>query len=90
MHIKNTKMFGDLAAAAGALDTPRRFPVHNPSTGELLAELPDMQASGVALAIDRADATRERWADLTARERSDILWRWHQLIVDHIDDLPLF
>ena len=86
-HIKNTKAFGDLAAAAGAVETARRFPVHNPSTGELLAELPDMQAAEVSLAIDRADAAREHWASLTARERSDTLGRWHQLIVDHTDDL---
>lgn len=86
-HIKNTKTFDDLAVAAGAVETTSRFSVHNPSTGELLAELPDMQASDVALAIDRADAARESWTGLTARERSDILWRWHQLIVDHIDDL---
>ncbi|WP_348628179.1 NAD-dependent succinate-semialdehyde dehydrogenase [Agrobacterium sp. CNPSo 2736] len=86
-HIKNTNTFGDLAAAAGPVETARRFPVHNPSTGELLAGLPDMQVSDVALAIDRADDARERWAGLTARERSDILWRWHELIVDHIDDL---
>ncbi|TIU26741.1 MAG: aldehyde dehydrogenase family protein, partial [Mesorhizobium sp.] len=27
------------------------------------------------------------WAALTARERSDVLWRWHQLIIDHAGDL---
>ncbi|AIC29998.1 succinate-semialdehyde dehydrogenase (NADP(+)) 2 (plasmid) [Rhizobium etli bv. mimosae str. IE4771] len=86
-HINDIKTFGDLAAAADAVGAVRRFQVHNPSTGELLAELPDMQAADVALAIDRADAARENWAGLTARERSDILWRWHQLILDHMDDL---
>lgn len=27
------------------------------------------------------------WAALPARESSDVLWRWHQLIVDHAGDL---
>ncbi len=34
-----------------------------------------MEAADVAVAIDRADAAREQWAGLTARERSDTLWR---------------
>lgn len=46
-----------------------------------------MQSADVALAIDRADGAGGRLAGLTARERSDILWRWHQPIVDHTDDL---
>ncbi|MGX5851838.1 NAD-dependent succinate-semialdehyde dehydrogenase, partial [Mesorhizobium sp. PL10] len=38
-------------------------------------------------AIGKAHVAQPGWAALTARERSDILWRWHQLIVDHTDDL---
>ena len=63
------------------------FPVFNPSTGEKLAELPDMGAAEAAAAIERAQAAQAGWAGLTARERSDLLWRWHRLIVTHTDDL---
>lgn len=88
-HLKNPELFVDLASVADttAAKSSRRFPVINPSTGELLAELPDMEPADVATAIDRAGAARERWAGLTARERSDTLWRWHQLILEHSDDL---
>ncbi|WP_373694584.1 MULTISPECIES: NAD-dependent succinate-semialdehyde dehydrogenase [Rhizobium] len=88
-HLNRPELFADLAFVADLTpkEGARRFPVFNPSTGELLAELPDMGAADVAVAIDRADAARERWAGLTARERSDALWRWHQLILDHSDDL---
>ncbi|WP_034817685.1 NAD-dependent succinate-semialdehyde dehydrogenase [Ensifer sp. BR816] len=88
-HLKNPALFADLASVPGLTATGgvRRFPVLNPSTGELLAELPDMEAADVARAIDRADAAREHWAGLTARERSDALWQWHQLILDHGNDL---
>ncbi|MUZ74762.1 succinate-semialdehyde dehydrogenase [Agrobacterium vitis] len=86
-HLKSPKAFGDLASVDGSTNPRAQFAVHNPSTGELLAQLPDMQAADVVIAIDRADAAREHWAALTARERSDILWKWQQLIVNHSDDL---
>ncbi|WP_292488428.1 aldehyde dehydrogenase family protein [Mesorhizobium sp.] len=38
-------------------------------------------------ALDKAYVAQPGWAALTARERSDILWRWHQLIIDHAGDL---
>lgn len=39
------------------------------------------------MAIDNAYTAQAGWAALTARDRSDMLWRWHQLIIDHADDL---
>ena len=63
------------------------FPVLDPATGALLAEMPDMGAAGARLAIDRAAGAQAEWAGRTARERSDTLWRWHQLIVRHTGDL---
>ncbi|TIR96981.1 MAG: NAD-dependent succinate-semialdehyde dehydrogenase, partial [Mesorhizobium sp.] len=61
--------------------------VFNPSTGELLAELPDMGVEETRAAIDKAYVAQAEWAALTARERSEMLWQWHQLIVTHTDDL---
>lgn len=71
----------------GPIYGDRSFGVFNPSTGELLARLPDMGALETRAAIDRAYMAQAEWADLTARERSDVLWRWHQLILDHADDI---
>ncbi|MCW0001733.1 NAD-dependent succinate-semialdehyde dehydrogenase [Pararhizobium sp. YC-54] len=88
-HLNNPERFVDLASEPDALaDKPRnRFPVFNPSTGDLLAEIPDMVAEDVSAAIDKACAAQEHWAALTARERSDILWNWHRLILENSDDL---
>ncbi|MGV3552157.1 NAD-dependent succinate-semialdehyde dehydrogenase [Rhizobium sp.] len=88
-HLKNPDLFGaiDRVPALGDITTPNTFKVFNPSTGELLAELPDMGVAETSAAIDRAYAAQAEWAALTARERSDTLWRWHQLIVTHTDDL---
>ncbi|RWD49616.1 MAG: NAD-dependent succinate-semialdehyde dehydrogenase [Mesorhizobium sp.] len=88
-YLKSPTLFGaiDRLPCLGTPVSDRTFEVFNPSTGELLAELPDMGVAETGAAIDRAHATQPGWAALTARERSDMLWRWHQLIVDHADDL---
>ncbi|MGK9338471.1 NAD-dependent succinate-semialdehyde dehydrogenase [Sinorhizobium meliloti] len=87
-HLGNPALFFPSAPdPSGSASHPRRFEVFNPSTGELLARLPDMQAEDAAAAIDRAYAAQAEWAALTARDRSDALWGWHQLIVEHLDDL---
>ncbi|PBC01427.1 succinate-semialdehyde dehydrogenase (NADP(+)) [Mesorhizobium sp. WSM3860] len=88
-HLKSPDLFGAIDRVP-ALGTPvggRTFEVFNPSTGELLAELPDMGIEETRAAIDRAYGAQAEWAGLTARERSEILWQWHQLIVTHTDDL---
>ncbi|ATU95295.1 NAD-dependent succinate-semialdehyde dehydrogenase [Phyllobacterium zundukense] len=88
-HLKNPELFVDLASVPDptSAKATRRFPVFNPSTGELLAELPDMDAVDVAKAIDKAQSAKEQWAALTARERSNTLWIWHELILNHSEDL---
>lgn len=88
-HLKSPGLFAaiDRVPAPGTRAGERVFEVFNPSTGELLARLPDMGVDETRAAIDRAFAAQAGWAALTARERSDVLWRWHQLIVDHTDDL---
>lgn len=80
----------DVLERLPALETTahsRTFEVFNPSTGEKLAQLPDMGVEETRAAIDKAFLAQAGWAALTARQRSDVLWRWHQLIVDHADDL---
>ncbi|TIV69683.1 MAG: NAD-dependent succinate-semialdehyde dehydrogenase, partial [Mesorhizobium sp.] len=88
-HLKSPGLFGaiDRVSMLGAPDGGRTFEVSNPSTGELLAELPDMGVEETRAAIDKAYVAQAEWAALTARERSEMLWQWHQLIVDHTDDL---
>lgn len=88
-HLQSPELFGAIGRvpALGAPIIERTFKVFNPSTGEVLAELPDMGVEETRAAIDKAYTAQSGWAALTARERSVILWRWHQLIVVHTDDL---
>ncbi|QRM32449.1 NAD-dependent succinate-semialdehyde dehydrogenase [Microvirga sp. VF16] len=88
-HLKNPELFVDLAAVPdmNGVEPVNRFSVSNPSTGERLAELPDMDVEDVSRAINKAHAVQGHWAGLTARERSDILWEWHRLILEYRGDL---
>ncbi len=88
-RLKNPDLFKGIADPAwlGLAAGGPTFPVFNPATGERLADIPDMGADETRAAIDRAGEAQAEWAALTARERSDTLWRWHQLIVRHTDDL---
>ncbi|RUZ69594.1 aldehyde dehydrogenase family protein, partial [Mesorhizobium sp. M7A.F.Ca.US.007.01.1.1] len=88
-RLKSPHLFGaiDRLPALGRPVGNKTFEVVNPSTGEVLAELPDMGVEETRAAVDKAYVAQSGWAALTARERSDVLWRWHQLIIDHAGDL---
>lgn len=87
-HLKKPELFSDLARVPeGDFHNLPLFRIFDPATGDLLAELPDMGVSEVSAAIDRAHAAQGSWAALTARQRSDLLWEWHRLILQHSEDL---
>lgn len=70
------------AVASGAV-----FEVDNPSTGEIIARLPDMGAGETARAIDAAHAAQKLWAAYTGKERAALLNALFRLMVDNADDL---
>jgi succinate-semialdehyde dehydrogenase / glutarate-semialdehyde dehydrogenase len=63
--------------------------VHNPSTRRRLGEVPRLPAADVREAIAAAAAAMPAWRARTAKERSQILRCWFQLILDHQDDLAI-
>jgi len=65
----------------------RAFPIHNPATGELVAEVPDLGAAETRAAIEAAAAAMPTWAAKTAKERATLLRAWHGLITRHHEDL---
>ncbi len=67
----------------------KTFPVYNPATGEVLAQVADMGAEETRQAIDAANAAWPAWRALTAGERAGILRRWHDLILENAEDLAL-
>lgn len=64
-----------------------RFAVHNPSTGEVLAEVADCTVEDARTAIDAAKAAQKDWAQFTGKERAAVLRKWFDLMTAHADDL---
>ncbi|MEO5325251.1 NAD-dependent succinate-semialdehyde dehydrogenase [Mesorhizobium sp. CC13] len=75
---------GEWLGCGDATDT---FDVFNPSTGELIATLPNMGRAHAARAIDAAYVAQKEWAKRTGKERAAIMRTLHDLIVTHADDL---
>jgi len=61
--------------------------VRNPSTGEILAQVPDLSIAEIREAIGHADAAQKRWAPTTGKERAQILRRWFDLVMASQRDL---
>jgi succinate-semialdehyde dehydrogenase/glutarate-semialdehyde dehydrogenase len=68
-------------------DSGKTFAVTNPATGEEIARCADLGQAETARAIDAAYAAQPAWAARTAKERSAIMRRWFDLIVENADDL---
>ena len=61
--------------------------VTNPANGQQLGSVPKMGAAETREAIDAAAGALPAWRALTAKERSAILRRWFELMMEHQDDL---
>ncbi|NUU03333.1 NADP-dependent succinate-semialdehyde dehydrogenase [Herbaspirillum robiniae] len=70
-------------------DDGAAFDVVNPADGERLGSVPEMGATETRRAIDAANAAWPAWKKKTAKERSAILRRWHDLMLANADDLAL-
>ncbi len=57
-----------------------QFPVHNPATGEVIAQIPNMGAIEAQAAISKAEEALISWKAKTGKERSAVLRRWFELI----------
>ncbi|WP_165010727.1 NAD-dependent succinate-semialdehyde dehydrogenase [Neisseria yangbaofengii] len=63
--------------------------VTNPANGETVGEVPDMGEQEARDAVDAAYAALPEWSAQTAQERSRILRRWFDLMMEHQDDLAM-
>ncbi|MEQ9867375.1 NAD-dependent succinate-semialdehyde dehydrogenase [Pectobacterium aroidearum] len=59
------------------------FEVVNPATGETIASVAQAGKKETQAAIDAAYAAFPAWKRKTAKERSEILYRWYELILEN-------
>ncbi|HLT69721.1 MAG TPA: succinic semialdehyde dehydrogenase [Acidimicrobiales bacterium] len=64
-----------------------RIEVRSPLNGEILGVVPAGTAEDVAAAVARAREVQRRWAATPVRERAAVLLRYHDLVLDHQDEL---
>jgi succinate-semialdehyde dehydrogenase/glutarate-semialdehyde dehydrogenase len=63
------------------------YPVLNPATGELIADVQKAGAEETNLAIEAANRALPAWRKLTAKERSQRIKRWGELMLSNQKDL---
>ncbi|SPP83565.1 succinate-semialdehyde dehydrogenase [NADP(+)] GabD-like [Drosophila guanche] len=65
------------------------FEVRNPSSGEVIGHVPNMNVSDAQDAINAAKQAYEskEWRSLTAKDRSNLLKKWHKLIEQHTQEI---
>lgn len=63
------------------------FGVFDPSNGVQLAEVANMTVSDAEQAIAAANAAWPAWREKTVKERSIILRKWYDLLMQHQDDI---
>ena len=72
----------------GWIGTPATV-VTNPATHQEIGRVPDMNADDATRAVEAAQRAFPAWSKLTAKQRSNILRKWFELIVAHREDLAL-
>lgn len=88
LHLGEPRLLREEAFIGGAWVTAAgRIEVHNPADRTVIASVPDVGAAGALAAVDAAERALPQWSALTAKERSNILRRWYDLILDHQEDL---
>lgn len=90
MKLSDTALLKDKAYIDGAwvdADSGETFDVKNPATGEVIATLPNMGAAETRRAIEASEAAFANWRALVANDRSKVLKRWYQLIMEAQEDL---
>lgn len=63
------------------------FDVINPANGEVIASVPNGGKAEAKKAVDAAYRAFLSWSKKTAGERSALLYKWHQLIEEHKEEI---
>jgi succinate-semialdehyde dehydrogenase/glutarate-semialdehyde dehydrogenase len=59
------------------------FKVYNPGTGELISAVPYGGEKEAKLAVDAAHEAFQSWSQTTSYERSELIRKWHDVILEH-------
>lgn len=65
----------------------KTFPVHNPATGEMIAQVSNLDSADAERAVQAAENAFTSWKTKTAKERAIVMRKWFDLIIQNTNDL---
>lgn len=68
-------------------DSGKRFQVTNPATGEIIANVADLDVAEFKRAFEAAQIAQKEWAEATGKERAAALRRLFELVMANQEDL---
>jgi succinate-semialdehyde dehydrogenase/glutarate-semialdehyde dehydrogenase len=92
LPLKDPELFRQQAYLSGHwcnADSGATTAVNDPATGDVLGTVPTMGADETRRAIADAKKAWPDWRRRTAKERSIILRKWHDLMLANVDDLGM-
>ncbi|WP_376703045.1 NADP-dependent succinate-semialdehyde dehydrogenase [Mesorhizobium sp. ISC25] len=92
MNLTDPSLFREQACIGGrwiGVSGDAGIAVRNPATGELLGHVPALGVTETRAAIEAARIAQMDWAARPAKERSNILRRWFELMMANQDDLGM-
>ena len=90
MQLNDSKLFRQQCFINGEwvdADDSSTIDVTNPASGEVLGTIPKLGADETRRAVEAANASWNNWRAKTAKERSTVLHRWYDLMLEHKEDL---
>lgn len=88
--LKDRSLLTDKAYVGGqwiGAEGGKSIAVTDPFDGSIIGHVPDLGVEAVREAIDAAAIAQVAWAKRSAKERSVVLKRWYDLIIENADDL---
>src|SRR5688572_22611499 len=89
LSLRDPSLLKDQCFIGGAWTGSPEIDVTDPASGATIAAVPNFGADETRQAIEAAEAALPGWRERTAAQRSAILRRWFQAILDAADDLAL-
>ena len=90
LKLKDPSLFREAALVGGRwieADPAKAIKVTNPASGDVIGRVPSLGASETLEAIEVAETAQKAWAQRTAKERSQIIRKWFELMMANQDDL---
>ena len=91
-HLKDATLFREDAFINGKwvkAKSGATFSVNNPATGDIIANVTNLDSGDAELAIAAAEQALSSWRSKTAKDRAMVMRKWFDLIIANTEDLAI-